>query len=104
MGAGTQQRWLSCAIFIARKPMPAQRSAMRKIKEVLRLKFEAKLSHERIAAATGLSKGAVTNIARYLPGRSIGARNRMSLIAIDGMSGRGMRYPHAEASSQPVKL
>ena len=34
---------------------------MRQIKEVLRLKFEAKLSHERIAAATGLSKGAVTN-------------------------------------------
>ena len=41
--------------------MPAKRSAMRKIKEVLRLKFEAHLSHERIAAATGLSKGAVTN-------------------------------------------
>jgi transposase len=34
---------------------------MRKIKEVLRLKFEAQLSHQRIAAATGLSKGAVTN-------------------------------------------
>ncbi|MGH8143676.1 MAG: IS21 family transposase, partial [Steroidobacteraceae bacterium] len=34
---------------------------MRKIREVLRLKFEAKLSHERIAAATGLSKGAVSN-------------------------------------------
>ena len=31
-----------------------------KIKEVLRLKFEADLSHERIAAATGVSKGAVT--------------------------------------------
>jgi transposase len=34
---------------------------MRKIKEILRLKFEAKLSHERIAAATGASKGAVSN-------------------------------------------
>ena len=41
--------------------MPAKRSAMRKIKEVLRLKFEAKLSHEKIAAAIGMSKGAVTN-------------------------------------------
>jgi transposase len=40
--------------------MPAHRSAMRKIKEVLRLKFEANLSHRQIAAATGLSKGAVT--------------------------------------------
>lgn len=40
--------------------MPANRRAMRKIIEVLRLKFEARLSHERIAAATGVSKGAVT--------------------------------------------
>jgi transcriptional regulator with XRE-family HTH domain len=40
--------------------MPAKRKAMRKIKEVLRLKFEAGLSHERIAAAVGVSKGAVT--------------------------------------------
>ena len=32
---------------------------MRKIAEVLRLKFEAKLSHEKIARAVGLSKGAV---------------------------------------------
>ena len=33
---------------------------MRKIIEVLRLKFEARLSHESIAAATRISKGAVT--------------------------------------------
>ena len=41
--------------------MPAKRSAMCKIREILRLKFEAKLSHQRIAAATGVSKGAVSN-------------------------------------------
>ena len=40
--------------------MPAKRKAMRKIKDVLRLKFEADLSHERIGAALGMSKGAVT--------------------------------------------
>jgi hypothetical protein len=40
--------------------MPANRKTMRKIKEVIRLKFEADLSHERIAAAAGVSKGAVT--------------------------------------------
>ena len=40
--------------------MPASRRAMRKILEVLRLKFEARLSHERIAAATRISKGAAT--------------------------------------------
>lgn len=33
---------------------------MRKIKDVLRLKLDAKLSHERIAASLGLSKGVVT--------------------------------------------
>jgi hypothetical protein len=36
--------------------MPARRGTMRKIKEVIRLKFEARLSHERIATATGVSK------------------------------------------------
>ena len=32
---------------------------MRKIKDVLRLKLQAGLSHERIAAALGISKGVV---------------------------------------------
>ena len=52
--------------------MPAKRSAMRKITEVLRLKFEARLSHERIAAATGLSKGAVSNYVQRAVQRGLG--------------------------------
>ena len=52
--------------------MPAKRSAMRKIKEVLRLKFEAKLSHEKIAAATGMSKGAVTNTVQRAVQKGLG--------------------------------
>lgn len=52
--------------------MPAKRSVMRKIKEVLRLKFEAKLSHERIAAATGVSKGAVSNYVQRAIQKSLG--------------------------------
>ena len=44
--------------------MPAPRRAMRKILEVLRLKFEARLSHENIAAATRISKGAVNKYLR----------------------------------------
>src|ERR1022692_2217408 len=52
--------------------MPAQRSAMRKIKEVLRLKFEAKLSHERIAAASGVSKGTVTNFVQRAVQKGLG--------------------------------
>lgn len=52
--------------------MPAKRSAMRKIKEVLRLKFEARLSHERIAAASGVSKGAVSNYVQRAVQKSLG--------------------------------
>ena len=62
---------LSCPPFSG-EPMPAKRSAMRKIKDVLRLKFEAKLSHERIAAATGISKGAVTNYVQRAVQKGLG--------------------------------
>ncbi len=37
--------------------MPAAKIPMRQIIEVLRLKYEAGLSHERIPPACGLSKG-----------------------------------------------
>lgn len=40
--------------------MPAERISMRQITEVLRLKYEAGLSHERIALACGISKGVVS--------------------------------------------
>ncbi|NQY77791.1 MAG: IS21 family transposase, partial [Halomonas sp.] len=39
--------------------MPAARISMRQIIEVLRLKHEVGLSHDRIARACGLSKGVV---------------------------------------------
>jgi transposase len=45
---------------------------MRKITEVLRLKFEAQLSHERIAAATGVSKGAVSNYVQRAAQKNLG--------------------------------
>jgi len=45
---------------------------MRKIKEVLRLKFEAKFSHQRIAAATGVSKGAISNYVQRAIRKSLG--------------------------------
>ena len=43
--------------------MPAPRINTRKIKDVLRLKLDAKLSHQQIADAPGLSKGVVTKYA-----------------------------------------
>ena len=39
--------------------MPAPRKTMRKIKDVLRLKYEARLPHDRIARACGVAKGTV---------------------------------------------
>ena len=41
--------------------MPAQRLDMRLIKEVLRLKFAAQLSHRQIAAALRIGIGTVSN-------------------------------------------
>jgi transposase len=41
--------------------VPAKRIAMRRIREVLRLKHECALSHAQIAGALGLSKGSVSN-------------------------------------------
>jgi DNA-directed RNA polymerase specialized sigma24 family protein len=52
--------------------MPRPRRAMRKIIEVLRLRFEAGFSHERIAAATRISKGAVTEYLRRARESEIG--------------------------------
>ncbi|MEA3274614.1 MAG: hypothetical protein U9Q81_04815 [Pseudomonadota bacterium] len=43
---------------------------MRKITEVLRLKFEAKLSHDQVARAVGLSKGVVGKYVSLAKARS----------------------------------
>ena len=56
---------------------------MRKIIDVLRLKFEAGLSHERVAAATKISKGAVTKYVHsahklHLEGESMRKRTAAS--------------------------
>lgn len=48
--------------------MPSQRITMRKIREVLRLRFECKLSLDTIARALSLSKGAV---AKYIAGHTL---------------------------------
>lgn len=59
--------------------MPTQRIPMKQITEVLRLKHEAKLSHARIAAAVGISKGAV---AKYV---SLAAAHGLTWPLPDGM-------------------
>ncbi len=52
--------------------MPAARIPMKKIIEVLRFKYEANLSHEQIARACGISKGAVSNYVSLARARGLG--------------------------------
>ncbi len=79
--------------------MPQQRMDIRMIKDILRLKYSAALSHEAIARSLGISKGVVAKylglagaagldwaavaeldqvgLERRLLGRSIGGRGRL---------------------------
>jgi len=69
---------------------------MRKIKEVLRLKFQAGMSHERIAAAVGVSKGAVTNYVQ----RALAVGLGWPLAPEhDDAALEALLYPHAPARS-----
>ena len=52
--------------------MPAARISMRKIIEVLRPKYEVELSHERIARACGISKGAVSKCVSLAQAKGVG--------------------------------
>ena len=53
--------------------MPAQRMNLRMIKEALRLKFDAGLSHQQTAQALRISKGVV---AKYVGLAGAAGRNR----------------------------
>lgn len=60
--------------------MPTPRMTMRKIKDVLRLKLQAQLSHEQIAAALRISKGAVT---KYT---NLASAAGLDWLAVDSLS------------------
>ena len=77
--------------------MPVSRINIRKIKDVLRLKLDARMSHQQIAAALGISKGVVTKYlglaaaaglawtfthrsARMLGARKIGPKGPISIV------------------------
>jgi len=80
--------------------MPGKRSPMRKITEVLRLKFEAKLSHATIARAVGLSKGAVN---KYV---SLAQARGLSWPLPEGLDEAGLEallYPPRAASTRYVE-
>ena len=52
--------------------MPAERIAMHNIKELLRLKYDCALSHERIARALSISKGVVAKYVKGAEASSVG--------------------------------
>lgn len=73
---------------------------MRKITEVLRLKFEAKLSHATIARAVGLSKGAV---GKYV---SLAQANGLSWPLPEGMDEAALEallYPPREGGCRHIE-
>ncbi|WP_275098482.1 hypothetical protein [Sedimenticola hydrogenitrophicus] len=74
---------------------------MRKITEVLRLKFEAKLSHEKIGRAVGLSKGAVN---KYV---SLAQAQGLSWPLPEGMDEAALEarlYPPRTATTRLAEL
>lgn len=82
--------------------MPAERIAMHKIKELLRLKYDCALSHEQIARALSISKGVV---AKYVKATVASGRTWEELSAADeaelrrvlglGTRGRGASLGYA---------
>ncbi|CAI07299.1 transposase [Aromatoleum aromaticum EbN1] len=86
--------------------MPAERIAMHKIRELLRLKYDCALSHERIARALSISKGVV---AKYVKAAEASGRAWAELSAADeaqlrGWLGGTMRPRGATAGYVPPDL
>lgn len=79
--------------------MPTARIPMKKIIEVLRLKYEAKLSHQQIARACQLSKGAVSKYVHLARARGLGWPLPENL---DEASLEALLYPARESSSRFV--
>jgi transposase len=72
--------------------MPVKRVSMRQIQECLRLKFDCALSHEQIARALGLSKGAVT---KYL--------QRASQVGLNWETAAALEESQLEARLSPAR-
>ena len=68
---------------------------MRKIKDVLRLKLDAQLSHRQIAAALGMSKAAVT---KYL---GLAAAAGLDWAAVQGIDEVGLERRLLVAPERP---
>ena len=74
--------------------MPTPRVAMRNIKEILRLKLDCGLSHERIGRALGLSKGVVS---KYLVRAQIAGLDWAAVAGLDEAQVAAQLCPPAAA-------
>ena len=93
VSAGFQLRQVSSPAFCRGKDA-SQEETHAQDKEALRLKFEAGLSHERIAAAVGLSKGAVSSYVQRATqaGLSVPLSPELDDAALEALL-----FPHAPA-------
>jgi len=66
--------------------MPTRALHMRKIRELIRLKYEAGLSHEQIAGALAISKGVVAKYVRRIEGCGLDPCQLMSMTDADVMA------------------
>ncbi|MBW6477265.1 MAG: IS21 family transposase [Chromatiales bacterium] len=78
--------------------MPTKRIPMHKIRDVLRLRHEAKLSHEKIGLALGLSKGVV---AKYL---SLSQAQGLSWPLPEGMDDAALARQLFPVADKPARL
>ena len=79
--------------------MAAPRVAMRNIKECLRLKFEAGLSHEKIARALQLSKGVVS---KYIAAARVAGLDWPALVHWTRPRWRRLVCPTSDEHSRAV--
>ena len=78
--------------------MPTRALHMRKIRELIRLKYEARLSHEQIAGALAISKGVVAKYCTI-------SRNGPARFRVNGPTLHGLpAEPRFESSTRPFSL
>ncbi len=78
--------------------MPTRALPMKKIRDLIRLKYEARLSHEQIARALAVSKGVV---AKYVA--QVDARGLRSDDAAEAARGRGRATARAGSAATAVR-
>ena len=75
---------------------------MRKVREVLRLRFEVGCSHRAIQASTGLSKGSVSDYLKRAATRSLTWAEASAMSGLDARVDLSPRGPHVRRASRAL--